>query len=731
MRRGAARGVRFAFLLAVTTIMHIPFSQEFTMYTTVPRLASRRFDVLLTLLGFLGLVLFLALYNEALPDAAIDLTLSRDQIAQRANDYLKSQGYDVGDYEFVVDFDQSWWASIYLQRTLGVAETNRLVKAERLPIWTWNARWFKPQQQEEFSLELMPDGEVIGFTHTISESAPGAALDLAAARAIAEKYLNTDRQLNLAELEETSASSQAQPGGRIDHHFEWKRRDFSIGDGDLRRSVSVQGDRVGSYAYWLRVPETFQRDFSAQRNIAGAVNNTAYFTGFTLFAAIGLGALLFGIWRGAIEWRKALFPALLVGGISLLAGLNYLPLYKANYSTTNNYVIFWLGNLIGILFEALYNFVFIMLLWLGGTYLAKQQWPRQDKILPRGDKWLTRSLYGWRGLMLGGISFGYVTLFYLVAVRFFHSWAPLDAPTGYTVATPFPFLGPLAAGIIPATTEELLFRLIGITAVLLAFKKRWLALLIPGVLWAFAHTGYVRDPIILRGIELTIKALIVGWFFLRFGLFVTIMYHFVYNAGLTAMPLLRSSDPYLILSGLIVIAAMLAPIVPGLIVWLRRRARLIAPVAAPQIALATVEDADRLTALAVENVAWPTLLADPAVIVVCARANPAIVGVAAGKIDGETVQIITTYVDPQWRRQYLGSELIDRVQEIARERGAQALQSTIDSHDERGIGFFASQGWRQRVRVYSRSLLPPEEKPHGWRNVVRRWFKRLNPEPLD
>ena len=179
------------------------------MNLTVQRLASRRFDVLLTLAGVLGIVLFLTLYNEAFPDATIELPLARDQIMQRANDYLKSQGYDVGDYESVVDFNQAWWASIYLQRTLGVAETNRLVKAERLPIWTWNARWFKPQQQEEFSLELMPDGEVIGFSHTIAETAPGAALDQAAARAIAEKYLTADRQLNLSELEEASASAQA------------------------------------------------------------------------------------------------------------------------------------------------------------------------------------------------------------------------------------------------------------------------------------------------------------------------------------------------------------------------------------------------------------------------------------------------------------------------------------------------------------------------------------------
>ena len=702
------------------------------MNITVPRLASRRFDVLLTLLGMLGIVLFLALYNEAFPDATIELTLSRDQIAQRANDYLKSQGYDVGDYESVVDFDQNWWSSVYLQRTLGVAETNRLVKAERLPIWTWNARWFRPQQQEEFSLELMPDGEVIGFSHTISETAPGAALDQDAARAVAEKYLTADRQLNLSDLEETSASAQEQPGGRIDHRFEWKRRDFAAGEGDLRRALSVQGDKVGSYAYWLRVPEAFQRDFSAQRNIAGYITGTSYFIGFTLFAAIALGALIIGGLRGVIEWRKALIPALLVGGISLLSGLNYLPLYKAGYSTTDNYVLFWLGNIVGIAFNALYNLIFVAVLWLGGTYLAKQRWPRQDKILPRGDRWLTLSLYGWRGLMLGGVTFGYVTLFYVIAVRFFNGWTPLDAPGGYAVATPFPFLGPLAIGIIPATTEELLFRLIGITAVLLALKKRWLALLIPGALWAFAHTGYVTDPIILRGIELTIEAVLLGLFFLRFGVFITIMSHFVYNAGLGALPLLRSSDPYLIFSGLIVIAAMFAPIIPGVIIWLRRRAHPIAPVAAPQIDLATLDDADRLTALAIEDVDWPTLLNDSAVVVICARTNSEVVGVAAGKIDEDgTTEIITTYVDPQWRRQYLGSDLIDHLTNVLRERSAKSVQATVETRDDRGIGFFASQGWRQRVHVYSRSLLPPEAKPKGWRNVVRAWFKRLKSKPSD
>ncbi len=55
------------------------------MNLTVQRLASRRFDVLLTLAGVLGIVLFLTLYNEAFPDATIELPLARDQVMQRAN----------------------------------------------------------------------------------------------------------------------------------------------------------------------------------------------------------------------------------------------------------------------------------------------------------------------------------------------------------------------------------------------------------------------------------------------------------------------------------------------------------------------------------------------------------------------------------------------------------------------------------------------------------------------
>ena len=177
---------------------------------------------------------------------------------------------------------------------------------------------------------------------------------------------------------------------------------------------------------------------------------------------------------------------------------------------------------------------------------------------------------------------------------------------------------------------------------------------------------------------------------------------------------------------------MFTPIIPGVIIWLRRRAHPIAPVATPQIDLATVDDADRLTTLAVENTDWSTLLSDPSIVVVCARTNPGNRWRGRGQDRRRRHDACSHHLRRSAVAAAVPRQRINRsADEILRERGAKSVQATVTSRDDRGLGFFASQGWRQRVRVYSRSLLLPEEKPKGWRNVVREWIKRLKSKSID
>jgi len=124
----------------------------------------------------LGLVLFVAFYDRAFPTAAIDLELSRAEIKQHAQDYLEAQGYEIKDYKSALTFTGDSWASYYLQRTLGIPETNRLIRETQVPVWYWRARWFRPLQKKEFRVYLAPDGQVVALSHTLLEDAPGDSL---------------------------------------------------------------------------------------------------------------------------------------------------------------------------------------------------------------------------------------------------------------------------------------------------------------------------------------------------------------------------------------------------------------------------------------------------------------------------------------------------------------------------------------------------------------------------
>ncbi len=680
------------------------------------RVPSVRTDVLITLVGLSAIVIALIFYSRAFPSAALDLTLSRDQIAPRAQAYLASQGISVDGYDSIVTFAQDFWGSIFLQRTLGVEETNRRTSAERLPLWYWQARYFMPKQKEEFSVQLATDGRVVGFTHTLLEDAPGARQTQEQARAQAEAYLTRDRGWTLDDWELVSASSQEQHGGRMDHHFVWRHRDFKAGDGELRLSVDVQGDRVDGYNYYLHVPEAFTRDFSSAHDASNFVSNICYLFGFLGIGAVAAAIALMGLARGIYPSRAAMGVAVAVGIVMALFALNVLPLAKSWYDTTQDYAIFWIRQIIGYAFDGAFYVVGIVMVWMGGQRLSKSVWRYKDKILPRGEhRWEIFARSTWRGVMLGCIWGGYVVVFYLVATAVFGGWTPLETPYTDWYATPFPFLAPLAVGLLPATTEELVFRLAGIPLFLALTRNRMLALLIPGAIWAFAHLGYITDPVYLRGIELTLSSFFfAGLFFWKFDLTTTITAHFAYNAGLTALPLLHSDNPHFVASGLIVIAIMLAPTVPGLVsVALRRWHREVAPPPNIGIGPAMRGDAGALAQLGNPPIDWNTYLQNGSNVVLCLRADDRMVGVAAGAVHEGAAQVETLYIAPAWRRRFWGTRLADELGECLHARGANTVHALAATSDHVATSFWASLDWAASARTFTRSFAA--EPKRGWR----------------
>ena len=688
--------------------------------TSFERQSSQRLELLITVLGLLSLVFFLIFYDRAFPSAALDLSLSRTEIKQRAQTYLQERGYDLDDYKSAVTFADSYWPSIYLQRTLGIPEANRLIEEDKLPIWYWRARWFRPLQKEGFRAYLAPDGRVVGLSHTLLESEPGASLPQDEARTLAETYLSEERGWDLDDWEEVSASSNERPGERIDHNFSWKRGDWDVGESQLRLSVTVQGDEIGHYDYWLKVPEEFKRHFSERRSVAGFVTTLSIVMSCILLGLIPILALWRSRWQVPLSLKRALWPALAVAVVTALAELNELPLAKAWYGTTEDYWLFWFYQVAIVAFRAIFCGGAVFGIWMLGHWLSQRVWPRRDRILARrGDRWRHLARSGWRGLMLGMMSGGYAVLFYLVATQMLGGWTPMTPDYTSAYATPLPFLGALETGLIPAMTEELWFRLLLISGVLWLTRTftswpeaacRILAVVVPGALWGFAHTSYVCDPFYLRGIELTLAGVLFeGLFFLRFDLTTTIVAHFAYNAGLGALPLLRSGEPYFVASGAVVLLAMLAPTVPYLFQELRRYLRgEPREFIRPRIRVLEASDRERLEAISIDGLDWAGLLKDPGAVVLGLEADDDIVGVASGRLSAEDeADVLALYVDPAWRRRYWGSELLDELSGRLQERGAETVHTRVDVDDERAVYFMTSQPWRQVRIIFDWPSEPP------------------------
>ena len=189
--------------------------------------ADRRVILIAIAVAAISLGVGMKYFSHAFPEASIQFRVNRDDSTPLATKFLADRGLNIGGYRHAAIFDFDDDAKVYLERTQGLARMNTLTRGP-IHLWHWSHRWFKPQQQEEFRVDVTPAGEVVGFDHDLPESTPGASLDSPAARALAEKFLTDVMRRDLADLEFVDSVSQKRPA-RTDYSFTWKQKDVSSG----------------------------------------------------------------------------------------------------------------------------------------------------------------------------------------------------------------------------------------------------------------------------------------------------------------------------------------------------------------------------------------------------------------------------------------------------------------------------------------------------------------------
>jgi len=537
---------------------------------TCERFDKRDLRLVLVLIAVAAVSVAYTAYNfrAAFPQASINLRYSKDQISTMASKFLAGRGLRMDGFHQLTLFDPDETASLYLERELGLTEANRLMRGQ-VPVWRWRARWFRPPEKEEMTVWLSPEGRLVGFEHQIREDAAGARLTKEQARAIAENFL---RQQTTAPQRFIEEQLKERPN-RYDYLFTWEQEGFKAKEATNRRSVTVQGDQVGAYQEFLYVPEKWKRDFATMRAANDLYAQIA--TGFYVPMILGAVVLII-IWirRKSLDWRPVVLVSLVVGVMMMLNEWNQLPFFIDQTSTSTPYHETLTIGLLRGLGAGVFVFLYVILAAAAGEPLYRSAQPNQLSLA---------SGFAWRGLRtkrafnacVVGYAFaaahiGFVVAFYLIGRRF-GVWSPQEIEYSDLLSTMLPWIYPVAIALLASTSEEFWFRLFAIPALERIVKWRWLAVVIPAFVWGFLHSNYPQQPGYIRGIEVGVIGIAAGFLMMRFGILCTLIWHFTVDAVLIGMFLFRSESGYFQLSGLVVVAAILAPLVISLVSYRRNK----------------------------------------------------------------------------------------------------------------------------------------------------------------
>src|SRR5258706_1077633 len=249
-------------------------------------------------------------FGAAFPEASIEFRYDRGSSQQIADRVLAAQHIDTRGMKHSATFDSDDEARIFLERSLGLKQTNEILK-RHVRLWAWSHRRFRPLQEEDFRVDIAPTGEVIGFSDRIPEDRAINSPDVNAARGIAERFLGTINAFNDLKL---VAQSERRLPKRMQRIFTWDSQSIHPAGAPYRTIVTVDGDRVSSFSRRIKVPEDWKRSYRELRSknlLAGNVDVVFLIITMVCVVAIFVTRLL----RGDLQLRLLL-------GIGIAAGVS-------------------------------------------------------------------------------------------------------------------------------------------------------------------------------------------------------------------------------------------------------------------------------------------------------------------------------------------------------------------------------------------------------------------------
>ncbi|MBN2281443.1 MAG: CPBP family intramembrane metalloprotease [Candidatus Marinimicrobia bacterium] len=537
----------------------------------------------LIILFIVGAIFSFYYFDKANPIVNLDIKMDRESALEQA---LKiSEKFDLGpnSYRQAATFTLDNALQNYVELELGgAAAFNEVISGDLYSPFTWQVRHFKPEETNEVTIFFKPSGEFYGFAEKIPEDQPGSNIAVDTAVALARQFA-TENDVNLTPYTLVENSQETQPCERIDHTLVYERNHEKLKEATYRLRIKISGDKITEYRHFVKIPETFTRQYDEMRSTNNTIATIATVAAAVLYI---FGGCIFGLFvllrQNRVLWKTALFWGFFIALLQVLVQINNWPLMWMNYDTAIAVQGFLMQQIVQLLVLFIAEFLLLTLTFMAAESLGRKAFPGHLQFwkIWSADVAPSQPVYGQTagGYFAVTLFFAFDVALYFFTTKILGWWVPSSILFDPNIlATHMPWFDAIAQSLHAGFWEESLFRAVPIAGAALIGSKYgrrnlWIAIafIVQALVFGAAHANYPMQPSYARIIELIVPSIAFGLLYLNFGLLPGILLHFAYDVIWFSLPLFSSSAQGLLVDKLLVILLTFVPL--GVLFWRRIQA---------------------------------------------------------------------------------------------------------------------------------------------------------------